>query len=424
MFFAFYFCCIFVNADDLLQIYQQALKSDTILLKAKADRDAMYDEIGVSRARLLPQLSAQLGYNYAFDLAQDYNKTSYGVALTQSLYNYNNFVYLDIAHQYASRAELSYQMTQQELILRTVRAYLNVLSSKDNLEYVIANQKAIERQLEQTLQKYKVGLSPIIDVQEAQAKFDLSSAQAISAENILQNSYETLNVITGLEHKSLKKLNMDTFSPQMVSPSRFEQWKNIAESTNVVLLMGRLDVEIAKKNIQLARSGYFPTLDAGLSYAGSHTNYKESNIPSVHIDGGDVGVTLRVPIFSGLSNYKSVQAKMNKKVSAQEQLEYIQRDLYSNIRSELNNIQASLSSIKAYEQSVISAKTALKAAETGFEVGTRTILDILEATQSLYNAEKLLSDSRYQYINHVLNLKYIAGTINDEDLYLINEYLI
>ncbi|MBY6188261.1 outer membrane channel protein TolC [Marinobacter hydrocarbonoclasticus] len=410
------------QADDLLQIYQQALAKDPILLQAKANRDAAYEAIGESRASLLPQINATLGYSNTLYNREDDTREDDGfngrLSLSQSIYNHANYVNLDLTKQAASQAELAYNLQVQSLIVRVSQAYFDVLSAQDNLDFVQANKRAIERQLEQTKQRFAVGLTAITDVHEAQAQFDLAVANEIQAQNSLENSYEALREITGIAHDDLNILDTVRFSPSAPTPTSHEQWQTIAEDSSLQLLIDRLGVEIAKQQISLAKTGHLPSVGLTASY---NENSSFSNIP----DNGEgtIGVEVAIPIFSGLAVSSQVKQANYNYVGAQQSLEETHRNVVRNLRASLNNVNASISSIRAFEQSVISAESALKATEAGFEVGTRTIVDVLNSTQQLYSAKQQLSDARYGYIVAVLALKQAAGTLSEEDVTMINQGL-
>ncbi|MBY5993727.1 outer membrane channel protein TolC [Ferrimonas balearica] len=410
------------QADDLLQIYQQALSKDPILLQAKANRDAAYEAIGESRATLLPQINATLGYNNTFynreiETREDDGFTG-GLSLSQTIYNHANYVNLDLTKQAASQAELAYNLQVQGLIVRVSQAYFDVLSAQDNLDFVQANKRAIERQLEQTKQRFAVGLTAITDVHEAQAQFDLAVANEIQAQNSLENSYEALREITGIAHSDLHILDTARFSPSQPSPTSHEQWQTIAEDSSLQLLIDRLGVEIAKQQISLAKTGHLPSVGLTASY---NENASFTNTPDT--GEGAVGVQVAIPIFSGFAVSSQVKQANYNFVGAQQSLEESHRNVVRNLRASLNNVNASISSIRAFEQSVVSAESALKATEAGFEVGTRTIVDVLNSTQQLYSAKQQLSDARYGYIVAVLALKQAAGTLAEEDVAMINQGL-
>lgn len=409
------------NADGLHQIYQQALQGDPQIKQAKANRDSSFSAINESRSVLLPQISGTITANTSgndqsgsFKWNSSWNSSA-GISLTQQIYSHGSWLSLSVAEKTASRSDAQLASAQQGLILRVANAYFDVLKNTDNLSFVQAEKRAIERQLEQTKQRFEVGLNAFTDVHEAQAQFDLSTANEIKALNSLENSLEVLTEITGLKHRDLDALNTKTFSAAIPSPSSSAEWIKLAEENNLTLLDSRLAQDIAKQRIDLAKSGHLPTLSANLGASKGLTGGK--------LVGANAGVTLNVPIYKGGATTSQVEQSRFGYVASAQKLEQDHRSVVRNVRNNFNNVRASISSIKAYEQAAKSADSALKATEAGFEVGTRTIVDVLNSTRQVYNSKRQLSDARYQYILSVLSLKQTAGTLKEQDLILISKGL-
>ncbi|MCF1426524.1 MAG: outer membrane channel protein TolC [Shewanella sp.] len=415
-----------VYAEDLLQIYQQALTNDPVVLQAQAQRNSLYEKIEESRAPLLPSLSASVGYGKSW---VDQNVDGIGVldsdgfngnvTLNQVIYNHSAWVGLDIAELAASQADASYASSLQGLIIRVTTAYFNVLSAQDALEFQKAQVAAIGRQLEQTKQRFAVGLTAITDVHEAQAQYDLSRAQEIQAENTVQNNYQALQEITGLPYDKLAILDTKRFSAGMPMPTSAGEWLKMAEDSSLDLLAQRIAKDIANQQISLAKAGHMPSIKLNAGYKGT---FEQSNAEAER-GTTDVALQLSVPIFEGFKVSSQVNQAQYDFVAASEKLEQTHRAVSKDIRSNFNNVVAAISSIKAYEQTVISSESALKATQAGFEVGTRTIVDVLNSTQNLYNSKRQLSDARYAYIQSVLALKQAAGTLTEEDVVMINKGL-
>jgi outer membrane protein len=329
---------------------------------------------------------------------------------------------LDTAEKTARQADSQYAAAQQDLILRTAQAYFEVLRSKDNLESVRANKAAVARQLEQTKQRFEVGLSAITDVHDAQAQYDRVLADEVVAENNLLNQYEALREITGQEHTKIDILDTDRFSaarPEQSVTFFLEE----AQSKNLDLLSARIGQDIAKDNITLASSGHLPTLtlDGGYGYDSErNSNNSRYGNASENINAFNAGINLSVPLYTGGNITSQTKQAEFAYVEASEQLEQTYRSVVRNVRANNNNINSSIGAIRAFEQTVISAESALEATKAGFDVGTRTIVDVLEATQALYDAESNLSDARYDYIVSVLNLRQSVGTLSEQDIVDIN----
>ncbi|MBB1268313.1 outer membrane channel protein TolC [Shewanella sp. SR44-3] len=407
------------QADDLMQIYQQALTSDPIVLQAQAQRNTLYEQIEENRAPLLPSLSANVGYSKSWhDLQGDNDGFSGRLSLSQLIYDHSAWVGLDLAEKAASQADSAYASAMQSLITRVTSAYFDVLTAKDNFEFKGAEKRAIERQLEQTKQRFAVGLTAITDVHEAQAQYDLASASEILAENTLANSYEALREITGIDHKTINVLDTERFSASAVSPASSADWLKMAESRSIDLMTQRIAKDIAQETITLYKAGHMPTV----SLDGSYTKaFEQSQTPD--FDSKEVGISIKVPIFEGFKIDSKVKQAQYQYIEASEKLEQTHRAVVKNVRNNFNNVSASISSIRAYEQSVVSSESALKATQAGFEVGTRTIVDVLNRTRDLYDSKRQLSDARYGYIKSILALKQAAGTINEDDIIAINSGL-
>ncbi|NRA60757.1 MAG: outer membrane channel protein TolC [Psychrobium sp.] len=420
------------NADGLHQIYQQALQGDPQIKQAKANRDQSFESISQSRAVLLPQITGSISLaNGGVDFPHDGHSFKMGdhwggnmnVSLTQQIYSHGSWLSLSLAEKTASRSDAQLAAAQQGLILRVANAYFNVLKASDNLSFVRAEKRSIERQLEQTKKRFEVGLNAFTDVHEAQAQFDSSTANEILAQNSVDNSLEVLTEITGLKHENLNVLNTETFSPAMPQPTTSNGWIKLAEENNLTLLDQRLAVDIAKQRIDLSKAGHLPTLGASASVTHSYNQAPSQLNPYNHQNGASLGLTLNVPIYSGgrVSSQTS-QARFGYVASSQ-LLEQNHRSVVRNIRSNFNDVRASIASIRAFSQAAKSADSALKATEAGFDVGTRTIVDVLNSTRQVYSAKKQLSNARYSYILSVLSLKQTAGTLKEKDLLLISKGL-
>ena len=304
-----------------------------------------------------------------------------------------------------------------------------MLNAIDVLSYTQAQKEAIYRQLDQTTQRFNVGLVAITDVQNARAQYDTVLANEVTARNNLDNAVEQLRQITGNYYPELAALNVENFKtdkPQPVNTLLKE-----AEKRNLSLLQARLSQDLAREQIRQAQDGHLPTLDltastgiSDTSYSGSKTRgatagqYDDSNMGQ-----NKVGLSFSLPIYQGgMVNSQVKQAQYNF-VGASEQLESAHRSVVQTVRSSFNNINASISSINAYKQAVISAQSSLDAMEAGYSVGTRTIVDVLDATTTLYNAKQELANARYNYLINQLNIKSALGTLNEQDLLALNNAL-
>ncbi|MBE5213868.1 outer membrane channel protein TolC [Pectobacterium sp. A535-S3-A17] len=419
------------QAENLLQVYQQAKSTNPDLRSSAATRDAAFEKINQARSPLLPQLG--LGADYTYNRGYrdskgvDSNVKGASLQLTQTLFDMSKWRALTLQEKQAGIEDVTYQTAQQNLMLNTATAYFNVLRAIDSLSYINAQKQAIYRQLDQTTQRFNVGLVAITDVQNARAQYDSVLANEVLTRNTLDNALESLRQITGNFYPQLAGLNIERFSTQ--KPEAVNNLLKEAENRNLNLLSARLSQDLAREQIRSAETGYMPTLDltasTGVSdtrYSGSRTNNSNSFNDS---DAGQhkVGINFTLPLYSGGATSSQVKQAQHSYVSSSELLESAHRSVIQTVRSSFNNISASISSINAYKQAEVSAQSSLDAMEAGYQVGTRTIVDVLDATTTLYNAKQQLSNARYDYLINQLNIKSAQGTLSETDLQALNASL-
>lgn len=416
------------QAENLMQVYKQARESNPDLRASAATRDAAFEKINESRSPLLPQLGLGVDYNHTNGYRDangiNSNVASGSLQLTQTLFDMSKWRALTLQEKTAGIADVTFQTAQQALILNTATAYFNVLSAIDALSYTEAQKQAVYRELDQTTQRFNVGLVAITDVQNARSTYDTVLANEVTARNALDNSLEVLRQVSGVYYPELASLNIDNFQTQRPEP--VNNLLKESENRNLSLLSARLSQDLAREQIRYYQTGHMPTLDLTASTGLTNTKYNGSatqNSSSYNdSDAGQnkIGLSLTVPIYSGGSVNSQVKQAQFNFVSASEQLESAHRSVVQTVRSSFNNISASISSINAYKQAVVSAQSSLDAMEAGYQVGTRTIVDVLDATTTLYNAKQQLSSARYNYLINQLNVKSALGTLNENDLLALN----
>ncbi|MGX9418560.1 outer membrane channel protein TolC [Vibrio sp. RC27] len=410
-------------SENLTEIYEQAKQNNPQLLSAEAQRDAAYEAINSAKGVSLPQVNLSGGYNIVrsdYDGANS-SQLSVGVGVSQELFQRSSWISLDITEKIARQADSQYAMMQQDLIVRVSQAYFNVLRAKDSLAFIRSEKASVARQLEQTKQRFDVGLSAITDVHEAQAQYDSVLADEVLGENSLTNSFEELREITGKGYDSLDALDTSRFSAskQEQTPDELVQQ---AQEKNLSLLSARIGLDLAKDKIKLASSGSLPslTLDGGFNHIrefDSDNSYYDYYDP---INSLSIGLNFSMPLYTGGQvNSDTKQAEYGY-IQAGENLEATYRSVTKNVRANNNNINASIGAIRAYRQTVVSARSALEATRAGFDVGTRTIVDVLDATRRVFNANSNLSNARYDYILSVLQLRQSVGTLSEQDVSDIN----
>jgi len=435
-----------VYADDLSSVYQQALLNDPLVLKAQAQYMIVKEDINIARSALLPHINASGSISSRESDSQNYNSdfgaigstvtstsdsTSYSLSLNMQLYHHDTWLRLSTAEKSAHQSDLMYQISKQDLIVRVTQAYFGLLSTKDDLVFTKAEKEAIARQLEQTKQRFSVGLTAITDVHEAQAQYDNAVTAEIQAENAIFNAEENLRVITNAYPRNISTLNTARFSTTTPNPNTADEWQKTAEAKSLDLIAAKVGIELAKKGIDIAQAGHYPTLDlngnlgSSKSSSGFKGDFGNIDFPTTpFFDNQSVGVTLTVPIYSGGATSSSVRQAQSRFVSASQDLSLSHRNVVRTTRNAYNTVIAAISAIKSLEQAVLSAEKALEATEAGFEVGTRTIVDVLNSTRNLFNAKRNLSSTRYAYIQNVLLLKRAGGTIAESDISAINDGLI
>lgn len=427
------FCTQVAQATDLMDIYKEAFVRDPVVQQLKAARDAAFANLDVATASLLPQVDVTGSFTGTRTSGNDgvngnNRKSQAGVSLSQLIWSHGTWLNRSIAEKKAEKNELAYKDALQKLIVRVSQAYFNVLNAADTLSYNRANNKALKNQLDEAIRRLQVGLIAETDKLEAQAAYDLSKASVISAENNLINSYEDLRALTGrsVTIEELSELDVSKFSTPTVQKTIGQLLKE-AEGNNLTLQQAVIERDIARDNITKAKSGHEPTLSLNASASTGYTRY-DTQIPrSNQVNGNawseSLGLGINIPIYHGGATSAQVESAQAEYVAASSALELAHRNLISEINNGYNNVSAAISSVNAYGLSVKSASSALNSTLAGYDVGTRTMTDVLDATQKLYNAMQKAAAARYNYIMSRLNLNYTRGNLKIEDLQAINSGL-
>jgi outer membrane protein len=338
----------------------------------------------------------------------------------QPLYRQANFVGLSQADALVEQADATFEYAKQDLILRVASQYFAVLAAEDDLSFAKAERKSISEQLNQTQQRYKVGLIAITDVQEAQARYDQAVAQAIVAENTVAISRETLREITTKDPGQLAPLS-NTHPLVTPDPADISQWVEKALRQNATLIATQKAVEVARKEVSRQRAGHFPTLD--LVANRSYGNYGGGLLGKRKVYDTTVSLQLNVPLFQGGMVTSLTRAAAYRLKQAQEKLEQQTRATERQTRSSYLSVIADISQVNALKQALSSSQVALKATQAGFEVGTRTAVDVLDSQRTLYLALRNYAQVRYNYVLETLRLKLAAGTLSEKDIQQLNPWL-
>jgi outer membrane protein len=413
------------RADDLLSIYRLALERDPTLKAADQQRLATLQAKPQARALLLPNLAAtgnvsRNGFDPAHGPAVHFTNQNYALQLTQPLYHRAYWVQLSQADSQISQAEANYVAAEQDLINRVATAYFNVLKAESSLEAVLANKDATARQLEQAKQRFEVGLVAITDVQDAQARYDAAAAQEIVTRNDLARANEAVAEITGQEPGTLSDLG-DKLPLTPPQPSEMQKWVDAALEQNPQVIANQEAVKVAHDNVELQRSGHYPTLDLVGSYG--YQDQSTGGLFSLQGEDSSIGLQLNVPIYSGGAVVSRTRQASHQLEQARDQLQASQRATVRQTRNAYRAVLDTISSVGAEKQAVVSSQTSLEATEAGYEVGTRTIVDVLNSQQALYQSRLNYATARYDHILARLALKQATGQLGEGDVAEINRLL-
>lgn len=416
-------------AQDLLDSYDLALQSDPQLMAQAANQRATAELADQADALFLPEigLTADTNKVWTDSSSQRFGGESesvdrgYTLSLIQPVYRRENFVQDRQADIAISGAAAQYQLVEQDLIVRVADAYFAVLGAKDDLSFAEAEREAISRQLDEAQRRFEVGLATITDVTEAQAAFDIARAAVISAENALVNSRELLRETTGQYPDKLSPLEKDTplVRPE---PENVEQWSDTALVTNPALQVVGSDVDFARETIELQRSGHYPSVD--IVAQKNYTSQSDNNLNGSSQSHQElVGLQFNLPIYAGgavSSRTREAGFRLDQVMQTEEQQ---RRAVMRQTREAYNSVLSGISQVQALEQAVRSNEKALEATEAGFDVGTRTTVDVLNARRELFSARRDYARARYNYIVNTLRLKQAAGIVTVNDLQQINTWL-
>lgn len=415
------------QAEDLIAVYQQAQQTNPQLAAAAADLKAVREKRPQGIASLLPNLGLSGSINrQRFKNLNDSRPASRAtnrsadLQLSQPLFRYDRWIELQQADSAIAQAEANYAAAEQDLMVSVAERYFDVLAAEDNLAFAVAEKTAISRQLDQAKQRFEVGLIAITDVQEAQARYDLSVSQEIQARSQLAQSRDALRAVAGRHYPVLAGLQQE---PTLADPDPAvpDQWVDQSVHQNLRVLAAQAGAESARQEIRRMRAGHLPTVDLNASI-----DYVDINFggiaPITRLDR-QVGVQLDVPLFSGgLVNSRTREAR-SRFEQATELLQQEVRTAELDTRNAFRDVETAIALVKARAQALKSTQVALDATEAGFEVGTRTIVDVLDAQREYYLAKLNYAQARYQYLVNRLRLKKAAGVLQADDLQRINDYL-
>ena len=430
---------LFVSSNtyalDLLEAVQRAKQYDAAFLAAYANYNAVSESSSQSLAAVLPQISINAFVERgetendrdSVVTKFDDNNDGYSLNINQVIFNKTTFENIGQGNAIAARAQADFETAKQDMIIRVAQSYFAVLTAKDALETVKAEIEAIGEQLEQSKERYNVGLTNVTDVKEQQASYDIAKADKIIAENELANAREVLGVIIDLYSTNVEVVR-ENIPLSLPEPRDVNAWQKKALQNNSELRASKYAVDAARSAYDGSKGGHYPSLDLNASYGVTNTDERNSlvtgtTIPPNESESATVRLSLEIPIYSGGQTSSLIRQRVSELNQATALQELTERRTKAIARSAYKSLAADISTVKARKQAVISTQTSLDATSAGYDAGTRTSVDVLLAQRLLYSSKREYFAARYQYITNSLELKRAAGVLTENDLVEINSWL-
>jgi outer membrane protein len=420
-------------AADLAELYRQARDSDAAYASARAAWAAAQEKLPQGRAGLLPaaSLSAFTQYNDreirlrtpgALDLSSNYNSNAFTLSLTQPLYRRQNWIVYEQAKTQIQQADAQFALAAQDLILRIAQAYFDVLLAQDTVAFAAAQKAAIGEQLAQAKRNFEVGTATITDQHDAQARYDLTVAQEIAAQNDLEIRRRQLSQIIGRSAPPLAALGKNLMLT-LPDPVRIEAWVEQATTSNIQVLINEASLTFAQQEIDRNRGGHHPTLDAFATYGDSAVGSGPQGGPGSDSKTRVIGLQLALPLYQGGATASRVREAIANEERARQDLENARRSAELAARQGFLGVTSGVAQVNALEAALVSSQSSLDSTRLGLEVGVRTQVDVLNAQQQLFSTRRDLAQARYNYILSLLRLKAAVGTLTEDDIARVNAWL-
>jgi outer membrane protein len=440
-------------AEDLMQTYELARAGDPQFAAAESQRDATREGAVQARAQMLPQIDGNATLTksrskgpatdtqrdpvtgefiqFTGEVDSDTTSRRFGVDVRQMVFDRSRFTTLESQNALGRASDFTLEAAGDSLITRTSAAYFNVLIAIETLAAAQAQEEALKKQFDFADKRLEVGLAPITDVHEARAQYDSARANTIVTRNALADAYQALAEITGRPIDDLKGLP-DDFSPVLPNEMDAEAWVASALDNNPGLQASAAQVISAEADVKTARAGHWPTLYLSGGYNDSRTTgdssfssgaFSATNPIENESRGPSVGLTLSVPIFSGGATQSRVRQAIAQRDVRADQLEQEKRAVERNTRNGYQSLLAGISEVEARRLALVSAQAAYEASQVGLEVGTRTVLDVLNNQNTLFNAQREYARAKYNFLQTRLTLEQSAGTLDADDVRDVNRLL-
>ncbi len=425
------------GAEDLVQIYREALVSDPTLAAARSNWQATQENVPQARAGLLPSLvlsavANEQDYHQTLHtdpqtkFSQRFPTTGYTVSASQPLYRAQNLIGFDQAKQQVGQADYVLASVQQDLIVRVAQAYFNVLLAQFTIELTESQKAAVSENLAQAKRNFEVGTATITDTNDAQAKYDQIVAQEISVRNDLENALAALRAIIGRLPRDLKRFDRK-FQPEPPTPNALEPWIDRAVRENLQVRIAQSNFDIATLEVDRQRAGHYPTLDLVASfnqnYAGGGASTALASNFATDFRLGLIGVQLSLPIYQGGAVDSKVRQAIANQDTFRQNLEAARRSAQLLAQNSYAGVTNGVAQVKALDQALTSAQVSYDSNKLGLEVGVRTNLDVLNQQQQVFQTRFNLAQSYYNFVINSLKLKQAVGTLNDTDVEQINRDL-
>jgi outer membrane protein len=428
-------CAATAGAASLLDVYDQAAQSDPTIRAAEATRLASREVRPQAWSNFLPDISANASWSGATSGGEvttpgatrgTAHGGSWGLSAIESVNLPSMLRQLQRTDYTLAQADLTYHSAEQNLAVRVAQRYFNVLAAQDSLSAAQSSLAALNQQLERAEKRFEVGLSAITDVQEARASRDRANATVISAKRTLATNQELLREITGsmLDQLAAPGDDMPLISPD---PQSEEEWVQKALEGNLDLNSSRISLDIASHDVGSQKLTRWPSLTLGANYRNSNA-YSDLQVPGKDNTtnswtGTWLSLGVSVPLFTGGQTSSLIRQAVYTQRAARERLEQSTRETERAARDAYLGVQSSIIQVQANKQALESSRLALQATEAGFDVGTRTTIDVLNSRNALLIAEQSYFQSRYNYITSLITLKTVTGNLTREDLLQINSWL-
>tara|TARA_R110002072_G_scaffold104099_3_gene228432 strand:- start:1648 stop:3039 length:1392 start_codon:yes stop_codon:yes gene_type:complete len=420
------------QATNLADIYDLAINKDPQIAAAKANYLATREALPQARAGLLPTISVGATTDdikrtiVNSNFTDEYNDHSWQASLIQPIFRLDRWFSFQAAKNIEAGAIAEFASEQQELIFRVSDSYLNILEANAQLVSARAERDAVKRQLEQVQQRFDVGLVAITDVLESTAAYDSSTVSVIEAEGQQDISFERLLRLTDERYVEIDGLAAE-FPVEYPEPNDSEAWVTRALEGNYELIAARENVSSAQRNLYASRSQHLPTVEAQArlaeSTSGAAQNFLGGGSSDTEIEQRSYSLVVSVPLFAGGGTYSASKQSGYRLEQAQRNFDLIQRQTVENTRNLFSAINTDVARVRARLRGIESSQSALDATQTGYEVGTRNIVDVLLAQQRLYLAQFQYASARYQYIRDTLRLKQTVGSLSPDDIYSLNKFI-